>query len=317
MKRFEATILGSSDESIFVASKLLDQISRDLSFLSNTLTTFKSFDANLLPPATTPEEKKDNATVPTTDAEKKLVVEQTEAEKRGKFIRMVLGEVRDFRANGSNFDDLDRTLEIRLSSAIQELLMAEEGNQPIHLYEDVDKAYKEALSFLNSKNGGTNFTSFIELLGDKQKKEATSQGMEIIAQNILNKWVGKAVHKLNPFDKTSPLRLDVSKVSERIRKGLDQILDILEKSDFDPATIDPLMKEVKSDFGIMKNLMRPLKDTIENKMFDRKFLEMIEDNKLPDFGSNLDKKQRERLQRTLEQRKFRDLGRFYDDGEKR
>jgi hypothetical protein len=57
--------------------------------------------------------------------------------------------------------------------------------------------------------------------------------------------------------------------------------------------------------------MKPLEDIIKNNMFDKTFINLLRNNDLTEYDFNLDKKQRERLQKSLETRKFRELSQMY------
>jgi hypothetical protein len=62
---------------------------------------------------------------------------------------------------------------------------------------------------------------------------------------------------------------------------------------------------------IIKSLMRPLEATIRGKLFDKTFVDLLQDNKLTDYDNKLDKKQKEHLEKMVQNKQFRDLTNLY------
>lgn len=87
--------------------------------------------------------------------------------------------------------------------------------------------------------------------------EKVAAQMEKVAQDFLKKWVGKTMHQLSLFDKTSTHRLSSYKLAGELRKELDQIMDLLEKG-LNEDELDPLIKHANSQIVALRGMMRSL-----------------------------------------------------------
>lgn len=270
LKSFEAEILGSSAESIFIASRILIQIENHLRFLNSAIDAFNVSQGG--PAALSPSL-----------GEAKKVLE-------------------DFKRNYANFTDLDKSLVDKLSSLMLNFIPAEEAEQS-KMVPEILSTYQAILADANSKHG-TTAASLKDIL------MAKSASLEVIAKNIVHKWLGKAKHNVVPFDKTSAIRLDVNKNSEEIRDILDKLMNSLEVG-LNQVEITNHITDLNRKFESIKLLMRPLEDTIRNKLFDKTFLDLLDDKKLSDYSSNLSKNEKERLQRMIQTRQFRNMTQDY------
>lgn len=270
LKSFEAEILGSSAESIFIASRILIQIENHLRFLNSALDAFNvSQGVSAIP-----------------------IPSLIEAEK-------VLD---DFKRNYANFTDLDKLLVDKLSSLMLGFIPADEMEKS-KMVPEILSTYRAILTDINKKHG-TNAASLRDVL------MAKSASLDVVAKNIVHKWLGKAKHNVVPFDKTSAIRLDLNKNSEEARETLDRLMDSLE-SGVNQVEIANYISDLNKKFGDIKLLMRPLEDTIRNKLFDKTFLDLLDDKKLSDYSSNLSTDEKERLKRMIQTRQFRNMTQDY------
>lgn len=270
LKSFEAEILGSSAESIFISSRILIQIENHLRFLNSALDAFNVSQGV----SSTP------------------IPSLGEAEK-------VLD---DFKRNYANFTDLDKPLVDKLSSLMLGFIPADEDAKS-KMVPEILSTYKAILTDINQKHG-TNATSLRDVL------MAKSASLDVVAKNIVHKWLGKAKHNVVPFDKTSAIRLDLNKNSEEARETLDRLMNSLE-SGVNQVEIANYIGDLNKKFGDIKLLMRPLEDTIRNKLFDKTFLDLLDDKKLSDYSSNLSTDEKERLKRMIQTRQFRNMTQDY------
>jgi hypothetical protein len=84
-----------------------------------------------------------------------------------------------------------------------------------------------------------------------------SAQLESVAQVFLKKWVGKTLHKLNPFDKTSGARISIYDMASKVRTLLDQIMNSLEKG-MDVDELGELISETNKAMTSLRGLMRSL-----------------------------------------------------------
>lgn len=274
LKRLEATILGSSGESIFVAGRLLLQIESHLKFMNNALAAF-GFEKSK------PEGSK------TSDASLQ-------------YVENILG---DFKKNYLNFTDLDKSLVDKLANLRLSFMPLSKEDQ-VRMVPEIVAAYQAILNDANQKHG-TNASSLTDIL-----MASKTASLETVAQNIVDKWLGQLKHNVVPFDKTSPIRLDINKASESARDILDKLMDSLEKG-INEIEIGSYLEALNEKFIEIRALMRPLEATIQNKLFDKEFVNLLERNKLTDYPSDLSSKQKDQLQKMLQTRQFRELTQTY------
>jgi hypothetical protein len=86
--------------------------------------------------------------------------------------------------------------------------------------------------------------------------QASAQ-LESVAQAFLKKWVGKTLHKLNPFDKTSGARISIYDMADNTRTLLNQIMDSLEKG-MNVDELGQLISETNKSMTSLRGLMRSL-----------------------------------------------------------
>lgn len=311
LKNFEVAVLGASSESIFKSSKLLQQAAQRLSYLFDTFSALGTVSPQQLSPVPAEEVVNNNIIEGPTTEENKNIKEPTTEEPIPQIIFEADRIINDFRKNKKNFNDLNRTLEKKLADAVKNYLFIHSNDIPnrVKMSEKILEFYAAILSDINIKRN-TSANSLEGVLLSKLK-EASAQ-IEITAQKILKKWLGKAHHKINPFNETSPMRLEVSKVSEETRKLTDQLMELLEEKDLNQDLVGSLLKKIIENFNVMKTLMRPLEGTIKNKMFGSTFVNMLGNNDLPYFSQNMDKKQKQQFEQSLLRRDLRDLTNTYN-----
>lgn len=92
---------------------------------------------------------------------------------------------------------------------------------------------------------------------DPVKDKSASVLMEKVAQNFLRKWVGKTMHQLSLFDKTSSYRLNCYNLASELRSKLNEIMDLLEDG-LDESKLDPLIRETNAKIVSLRGMMRSL-----------------------------------------------------------
>jgi hypothetical protein len=303
--KFEQEIMGSSPESIFTAGKMLFKLENQFHYINDTLASLK-----IQTPGKITDKKTEKPEVAVDDAEE----ESSEAPAVPQATKNPLPEdpaitsarvaMLDFRKSVHNFTDLNQGLQ-RSFAAVMIKFVESPDNIKIQLAPQLMQIYQDLLSDANNKHG-TNAASLSEIL---MASRASAQ-LEVYAQNFFTKWLGQVKHNLSPFDKTSALRLDLLKISENSRKLLDKIMDSLEK-DIDYKLLSEYLGQVDKNFVAMQQLMRPLESTIRGKMFDKTFMNMLQNKKLTDYDFGLDPKQKQNLERMLQTKQFRDLTSIY------
>lgn len=148
-----------------------------------------------------------------------------------------------------------------------------------HISPEFDQFYEKSIRYLNEEYG-TNAASFKDIVSQLRAKvkqqmkpvpvapvlppvvpvdtEKTSLGqMEKVSQDFLKKWVGKTMHQLSLFDKTSTHRLSCYRMAAELRKEINQIMDLLEKG-LDEDKLDPVIKQANSKIISLRGMMRSL-----------------------------------------------------------
>jgi hypothetical protein len=278
LENFEAAIMGSTPESIFASSKILEKIENQVNFILNTITAYKSVSVDL---------------------SKNKPTDYVENDEKSQEIESIIS---DFKKHHLNFTDLNSTLVSQLNENISKFELADLEEQAV-LGPVIMQDYKSIIDDFNRKHG-----TFAKTLGEALFAKQAS--LESMAQAFLTKWLGKLKHHLSPFDKTSALRLDIFKVAEESRNILNDMMNSLEKT-FDVEELVNKSNDLYNSLSSIRSLMKPLEDIIKNNMFDKTFINLLKNNEITEYDFNLDKKQRERLQKALETRKFRELSQMY------
>lgn len=305
LNKFEAQIMGSSPESIFAAGKMLTKIENQLFYLKDSLSSQKTpiIDApnkSKKPDGNIPSGKEVSTQTDESIPEKPIAVSPDDPT-----LAAIRAAVADFRKSKPNFTDLNPLLERTFASMMLKFYNAPTNEDKIRFAPPLLKAYQDLLADANMRHG-TNAPTLAEVL---MPKTASAQ-LEAVAQNFLTKWLGQVKHQLSPFDKTSALRLDLLKLSKESRKVLNQMMDALEK-DIDPKLLEEYLEFIDKNLVAMRQAMKPLESTIRGNMFDKTFLNMLKNKKITEHNLGLDPKQQAQLERTIQQRQFRELSNLY------
>lgn len=171
----------------------------------------------------------------------------------------------------------------RLQTVVQRFLESKGKNLP----EDMFVTYQNVLTDLNA-NLGTNGGSYKEVVNQLKQRvkkqlapvkmntpaipvspnavpkaplivptDAVVTAFDKTSQDFAKKWIGKTVHQLSLFDKTSNYRLNCFKVAGEIRVELNQLMNELEKG-LNPDTVEPLVKSINAKYLSLRGMMRSL-----------------------------------------------------------
>lgn len=306
MNKMQASVVGSGPQSIFLASKLMDKVEDNWTFLASGFQTF----AEALPNGVV--DAGGEIVIPNTD---KVVTSPTPILNQQLLsdpdVIKAMSLIQDFKSNADNFSGI---IPKKLRQMIMKFDMGEPSTKK-ELAAEIISDYMSLVANLAFKHKTPNATSLADILFQSiqnptsNEKKATSQ-LEIVAQDLLKRWVGKTKHQINPFDKTSAMRLDVYKKTQETKVSLDKIMNSLEK-DMEIATLQPLMQQVSNNITQIRNLMRGLTSTIRGMGYQPEFMNLLEKGQLGDYGVNLDPKQKERLDRMLKLKQMRDITNMY------
>lgn len=298
LENLQVAIVGKSSESIFTASKTLGKIEDNWNFLSKGFYTYKS---------TMPEEVKDTGgeiTPPLELTEDKPKVTTTVPPAVEPNVSQISSAISDYKTYAANFLNLASVK--HMNSLIMKYVDSDAESKK-NLIPQILNAYQTVLFEANSKNN-TSGKSLKEIFETVNLNKTAS--LEVVAQSFLRKWLGKARHKLSPLDKTSAIRLDIYNLSDECRKTIDLIMDSLEK-EMNVDYLEGLINKVNNDLTTIRDLMRALDATIKGKGFDAPFMNLLDKGKITEFGPNLSDKQKQHLQRVLEQKQMRELTNLY------
>jgi hypothetical protein len=159
----------------------------------------------------------------------------------------------DFNKNYLNFKNIDINLVKQINSLQSNFEKLNEEEQKKASFKIIE-LYKELLSKLNSYEK-TNGKSLEEILSQSLNK--SNENLNVKASNVVKKWLGRTKHKLDPFDKSSSLRLLAYDNMEDMRNVLDKIMDSLEK-DFDVNKLNSLFKEALSYYENVRSSINVL-----------------------------------------------------------
>jgi hypothetical protein len=294
LKRLQAVITGSGPESIFAASKIIDKIENNWSFILAGLNAYQSTLGNTV----NQEGGNINAPVTTTTAPSdstKIIDPQ-----------IIDNILKDFQKNADNFIDLDTSELWALNVKYND----EANKNKAELIPQINRAYQDLLTKAKAQyqvQGNT----LAEILNNKNnpaKKSADS--LETVAQNVVDKWFGKMKHQLSPFDKTSAFRLDIYHIADNCMKVMDKVMDSLEK-ELNPQFLSTELGAMNKEIFKIKELMKALNATVHGRDFTSSFTNMLGDGTLGDSSVRLDKMQQEKLKKLLQHKQLQDLSKMY------
>lgn len=275
-------IVKSSPESIFISAQLLSKIEKRWLFVISTLEALKA----------EPIEKEDV----------KVEIEEDQKETSLNPVPSKLEDaINDTKGYISNFLDIDP------KNILQKILRYQNSKDQTtkeNLGLQILLEYKKLLDKANSIND-TDAGSFKELFALNKALQSKT------AQNAINKWVGKIQHKLNPFDKTSASRLDIYNECKPILEQVDKFMDSLEAG-LDIVKLNTISSIIVSSISDVKSLLSNLLKTVDGQSFENKFIDLLDKGKLTEYDVEFDSKQKDRLQRILELKRFRDISNQYE-----
>jgi len=198
-------------------------------------------------------------------------------------ITEVIGILKDYKYL-VNFTGIDIK---KMTSLLGEFRL----NKDAALIPKIIEEYNKLIYDLNMKYGlnGTSFQNIWEM--KKANADEKVDSLVVLSQ----KWLGKLKHQILT-SKTSAQRLDIYKAVESCRIKINDIMDSLEK-ELNLEFLEKLIIEVDKFLKETKNLISGIESTLHGKDFD---------------DPNLDKYQRDRLKKTIEQRRLRELSNLYE-----
>lgn len=321
----QKVIMGSDANSIFTSRQLLNKIYNNWKFIKSGLATY----ANNMPANVPDQGGKISLPKP---VEENIKKEEENLKKEdinlNHLYDLAASEaIKDYRKNilKNLFPDLSITN--KFNSLIEQFTLSEDKSI---LAPEILKEYKSLIEGLNNlyQVQGKSFQEIVQLKGKKkgdpspqlsllfdEKKSSQDEitnSLNKVAQNYLSRWFGKTKHQLSPFDKTSAVRLDIYKMAEKARDLIDDIMDHLEK-ELNIQVLTPMIDEVEEQIILMRQSVHGLEMTMRGVGFDQAFVDLLEKGQLGDYHIPMTEKQKEHLQRTLETKRFRDLGKLYMD----
>jgi hypothetical protein len=297
LRHLQDNIVGSGSQSIFIASKLLDKIEDNWIFLSSGIKTLSSTipqgvaDSGgiIEPPTQIPNVKSDDI------KNDPIVMKATEA-------------LQDFIENHETFRGIPKILSTAVKQIQTSLYKSTNLVEARELSERFLETYSSLVKRLVIENRTPNAKTLAEIkqamVGNK-----TAQ-LEIVAQNFMSRWFNKTKHKLNTSDKTSAFRLDIFNKAEETRVIANSLMDSLEKG-LDLEELDRNLNAAGQNLGYIRNLMKGLTSTLGGMSHSPEFMKLLEKGDLGDYGVNLDSKNKQELEKTLQRKQLRDLSKMY------
>jgi hypothetical protein len=281
LEKLQEIIMLSSPESIFSASKLLYKIENQWSFIIQGFLTYETS-------AVSKEIKQDNNLENETISNNNTtnVIDEDPA----------LLALKDFQRNADNFIELD------LKSVRKSALDFVKKSKNSKMKEDFLLEYNNLIAAANIKFG-TNGKTLEEIF--IQKNNLKSE-----AQNFMTKYLGKAKHQLNPFDKTSAFRLDIYKFAKIAKQEINKVMNLLEKG-MSINELKPLITSVGNHIFSIREVMKSLDSTIRGINFNKPFMEALEERNIFEHNPNLTIEQKERLKKLIEMRSLRNITNTY------
>jgi hypothetical protein len=268
LERFQVEIVKSSNQSIIDAQTLLNnKIWHEWDLINKGLSTYRANMPSQVPDSGGPikspikqvEDKKESEAPPPADeaAPKTAPTKEQEAHSLLEAIQKIqLDYSKNYKLLGADkMGGADIALEIAIYKFIKasEPMKAEAGQVVVQEYTKLVQALNQNL--------GTNATSIEDiakqLLAKRTEVTASAEQLEKVAQNFLKKWVGKKMHQMSMFDKTSGFRLDIYKISEEVRVKLNKMMDSLEK-EMNLDELTDLAVQINKDVTSLKGMTRAL-----------------------------------------------------------
>lgn len=146
-------------------------------------------------------------------------------------------------------------------------------NLPRFIAEEVQKKYGPS-SKINNMN------DIINIIKNNKTAESISDYMIKTSHNFISRYLKKKLVKSIPFNKTAPVRLEISGVIDDIKKIIKKIMDNLEKQ-LSVQEVNILIEKLQEDVGVMK---RPLH--VLNVFYMKQFFSNKEKNQKKQKGKS-------------------------------
>jgi hypothetical protein len=323
LEKLQANVVGSGAKSIFHSSQLLGKIENNWVFFTNGFATYKD---------SMPNEGKGADTggdLPAPDLGKPKGQEQAQppaaappsdgAQFNLDEAGLIMNDYMNTNVSGL-YDKFPPDKFQRFHSIANKYRNTTDPHKRVMLSKELASQYHALRAALN-KTFGTNGNTLAEIVSSIKPEAATppppppataspEDQLEKLAQDFLKRWYGKTKHQINPFDKTSAMRLDLYNKADETKKILDEIMDHLEKGlvvDF----LSPLVNKISLNMMIMKKTMGGLEATVRGVGFEQPFMSLLEKGRIGDHAIDLTPEQKKKLQRALELRRMRDLTNMY------
>jgi hypothetical protein len=254
--KMQVQVTKSSKESVGIAYKDMQQAWNEWSIVSRNFNNY----VNSMPDQVhRPEEMRDTpppGTEPDLEGAKVKAPWQGFSQEDSGELQLISMSMSDTERNVSNFPDVPFVK--ALAATIAKIKKTPVEKQ-LEAFRNFERTYKEALQALNTKYG-TNGATLSDIADQRSNKTkvATAQ-LEVVAQAFLQKWLGKARHQILP-GRSSGLRLQVFELASKARKGIDAVMNSLEKG-MNVDDLAPQISEVSGHMNTIRSLMRSLHNT--------------------------------------------------------
>lgn len=313
LEKLQASVVGSGAQSIFVSSQLLNKVENNWVFFTNGFSTYRDTmpeegkrvvdtGGELPPPDLGKKEAPKGKPAPASEEVNTPAVEQNPGDEI----------IADYRTTDiSSLHEKFAPEKFQKFHAAANRFLTASPEKKAGLLKELEIAYTALLAELNATYQ-TNGSSLSEIVSQKNvaKTATASEQLDKLAQDFLKRWYGKTKHQLNPFDKTSAMRLDVYNKAEETKVMLDKIMDHLEK-DLVVDALSNMVNKVSQNLILMSKIMQGLSATTRGVGFDQPFMSMLEKGRLGDYSVDMTPDQKKRLQKLLEQRRMRDITNMY------
>ena len=300
-KKLQSSIVESNAQSIFITSKILDKIEDNYIFILSGLQSFK----DALPEGI--DDAGGDIKIPSSDKKEEAAkIEKSPSselkETKEPNVLLAIEAIQDIMKYKGNFP---RASGLSNLFSLSQKFSKSSSDEKSKLADNLISEYKRVLMQLSADKRIPPQNS-LENIWKLVNPAAAQENLQTVAQNILGKWR----HQISPFDKTSAFRLDVYNLGGESRKISDKIIEELQK-DLDLDELEPLIKQLGGNLIKIRNLLRTLAATTKGIGNQPEFMSMLEKGRLGDHNVDLKSKQKEQLEKLLEQKQMRDLTKMY------
>jgi hypothetical protein len=261
--KLQVAIVSSSPDSITSANKLLHQVWNDWMLVYRGFTTYKSnmpavvqdTGGEIAPPKDLEDKKKETPVVPAEEVPQPAPDAEKEVASLMERSKQIMSDY------SKNHLRLDSSQLGNLEIFIAKFMKSPGQYRPLYALKLIEE-YNRSIASLNQslQTSGNTLGDIAKQVEDKKKAASyANEQLEVVSQDFLKKWLGKARYQLSS-SKTSSYRLDMYKMAAEVRKTLDQIMNSLEKG-MNIEELDPLVLQVNRQITAMRGLMRALHGT--------------------------------------------------------